>query len=102
MHDFDQLIEQFKPKAALAISEFREFVEKNFDAFDIDSDGFLSRNELESALSQKDRTAKEAGFLSFLLVRLSEIAASHEEEWGSKPDCISKLDVQEFFAKLTD
>jgi Ca2+-binding EF-hand superfamily protein len=90
MHDFDQLIEQFKPKAALAINEFRDFVEKNFDAFDLDGDGFLSRSELEAALAQKDRTAKEAGFLSFLLIRLAEIALSHEEEWGSKPDCISK------------
>jgi len=100
MVDADELLSQFQPQAMQALNEFEEFVYANFDHLDQNKDGFLSREELLGALYEKGRTVRELAFLNFLLVRMKEIAASYQEEWADKPDCISKLDLQAYFAKL--
>src|ERR1700728_4121486 len=100
MEDADDLLARFQPQADQVINEFQEFVFTNFDEMDKNKDGFLSREELLAALCDKKRSVRELAFLNFLLVRIREIAASYQEEWADKPDCISKPDLREYFSKL--
>ena len=98
--NFDELVEKFKPQASAAIKEFEEFVNKNFDQFDRDGDGFLSASELEAAIHDENRTMKEVGFLTFLLTRIHEISEAVQEEGVQITDCISRLDLKEYFSRL--
>lgn len=100
MVDCDELLSQYRPQALEVINEFRDFVFVNFDEMDQNKDGFLSREELLAALYDKNRGVRELAFLNFLLVRIKEIAACYDEDWADKPDCISKQDLREYFARL--
>ncbi len=86
-----------KANAVKAIEDLKEFVLSSFERLDANQDAFLSRYELEQALTAPGLTAKHAAFLNFLLVRLAEIGNSHQAEL---PDCITKEDLNIYFAKL--
>ncbi len=100
MEEFDELVRQFQPQSELVLNQFKEFVFANFEAFDTDRDGFLSKDELHQAVRQEGRTLREAGFINFLLVRMQEIADAFDEQNDGKKDCISRMDLQAYFAKL--
>ena len=99
-HPNDELISQLRPKADRLLKDVKEFIFQNFDRLDLNGDGFLSKEELETAIAKSGTTMREAAFLNFLLVRIREIGACYQEEWAEKPDCISRMDLQEYFAKL--
>jgi len=99
--EFDELISTSKSQTASLLKEFEQFVYSNFDNFDLDKDGYLSKEELEAAIFEKNRTVKEVSILNFFLIRLKEIAASYDEgDPDSDSDCISKMDIQAYFSKL--
>jgi hypothetical protein len=99
-HPNDELISELRPKADQLLKDVHDFICQNFDRLDLNGDGFLSKEELETALAKPGTTIREAAFLNFLLVRIREIGACYQEEWAEKPDCISKLDLEEYFSSL--
>ncbi len=63
--EFDELISTSKSQTASLLKEFEQFVYSNFDNFDLDKDGYLSKEELEAAIFEKNRTVKEVSILNF-------------------------------------
>jgi hypothetical protein len=99
MQGFDDLHTRSSPRTPKQLLEFKSFVFKNFDRLDLDRDGFLSQNEIETAISDSNRTLMEEEVLAFLLFRLKQISFSYAEE-VAKPGCISRRDIEEFFAQF--
>jgi len=93
-------INQLDPKAREVLVDLRAFIDCQFDLLDKSGDGYLSREELLIALFEKGRNQRELAFLNFLLVRIREIAASYDEGRDSRPDEISKADLQQYFSNL--
>lgn len=87
-------------KVADTLKEIKEFAYKTFDQIDEDSNGFISRTELQKALINPDLDWRERSYISFLLRRIEDIASAFEEEWDSKDDGISKVDIQEYFKQF--
>lgn len=100
MTDTNLGLEVLEPRAKAVILELQEFALCQFDVLDSNKDGFLSREELLKALYDQERTARELAFLNFLLVRAREISLSHRDEAEPGPGCISRRDLQEYFARL--
>jgi Ca2+-binding EF-hand superfamily protein len=98
--DVEEALSNFQPQTEKVILQFQEFVESQFAQLDLDHDGFLSREELWTALYDGNRSTRELAFLSFLLERIHEIALCYQDEGGDKPDCISRRDLQEYFATI--
>jgi len=98
--DTDEALLQFQPQTLQVIGQFESFVESQFGLLDLNHDGFLSREELWTALYDGTRSPRELAFLNFLLDRLKIIAASYVEEGEPRPDSISRRDLQEYFAAI--
>jgi hypothetical protein len=78
--------------------EIKEFAFKEFAALDQDEDGFLSKEELTSALDSGEFNLKQRGFINFLLRRITDIEETYIEQWADWRKGISLVDVQEYFA----
>ncbi len=105
MFELDALLVEAKPKADKVLADVCQFVLESFDKFDLNNDGFLSREEIEIALRAPDRTVKQAAFLQFLLVRMNEIAAAVDDDPNSAEAAesgISSLDLRTYFAHLLE
>lgn len=83
-----------------AMDEIRVFAYGAFDYLDKDSDGFIDRLELESALRETRPDARECSFIRFLLFHLREIAASFTEECITRSDGISRGDLEMYFLRF--
>ncbi|MBX9724544.1 MAG: hypothetical protein K2X81_24265 [Candidatus Obscuribacterales bacterium] len=102
MLDDEENLTRYEPRARDVIVEFKSFAYSNFDKLDANKDGFLSHEELLAALYQENCGQRELAFLNFMLTRFREIANSYKEEWSTRPDVISKVDLQEYFTKLLE
>ncbi len=87
-------------RVADTLHEIKDFAYKTFDQIDEDRNGFISRTELQNALIKPDLDWRERSYISFLLRRLEDIASAFKEEWESKDDGISKVDIQEYFKQF--
>jgi hypothetical protein len=96
--ELDELLEASNKKAPVVLQEVYSFVLSSFEKFDINADGFLSRQEIEQALLAPERTMKQTAFLHFLLERIAEIAAASKDD--AEEDSISRSDLKAYFEQL--
>ncbi len=82
------------------LDEIKNFAYQTFDVLDGDGNGFISRDELQTALVSQKLDWRERSYVSFLLRRLEDIASSFEEEWQSEEEGISRVDIQEYFKSI--
>lgn len=87
-------------RIADAMDEIKNFAFKAFESLDFNGDGFVSREELTSALVSSGYDWRERSFISFLLRRIDDIKDAYAEEWTSENDGISRMDIQEYFKDL--
>ena len=86
-------------RVADTLDEIKQFAYSTFDNLDKDGNGFISKSELQEALVSKDYDWRERSYISFLLRRIDDISEAYEEEWDSKEEGISKVDIQEYFKR---
>lgn len=86
-------------RVADAFDEIKHFAYGSFDHLDTNGDGFISREELASALSDRGLGWRDRSFLTFLLRRLDDIQSSYSEGLDNE-EGISRADIQEYFKMI--
>jgi len=88
-------------RVADTIAEVKVFAYESFDKLDLNGDGFITRQELVTALNDNRWGWREKSYICFLLRRLDDIQESYEEEWDCKGmDGVSRVDIQEYFKMI--
>lgn len=80
--------------------EIQDFAYRSFEVMDQDSDGFVSRDELNYFLKSSATSLRAKSFIRFLLFRLDDIKKSFIEDVNPDTDGISRGDIKEYFDKL--
>lgn len=75
------------------LSEVKQFAVKTFDLIDQNHNGFLSKYELESALSKNYLDVREKSYVRFLLCNIQKISDSHDDGDSISPCGISRKDI---------
>lgn len=83
-----------------AFHEIQEFAYRSFEVMDKDSDGFVSRTELNYFLNSKATSMRAKSFIRFMLYRLDDIKKAHVEDVNPDTDGISRGDIHNYFDKL--
>lgn len=106
-HTDEELHEEWqRPKrengiqVADAFQEIQEFAYRSFEVMDKDSDGFISRSELNFFLNSSATSARAKSFIRFMLYRLDDIKKAYIEDVNPDTDGISRGDIKEYFDKL--
>lgn len=86
-------------RVADAFDEIKQFAYGSFDQLDTNGDGFISRDELASALTKRGLDWRDRSFLTFLLRRLDDIQNSFSEGL-EREEGISRADIQEYFKAI--
>ena len=79
------------------LEEIKSFAYSSFDTIDKNGDGFISEDELRSALMDDFIPWRQKAYISFLLRRINDVQSSYKEEWAPDHDGISRADIQEYF-----
>lgn len=88
-------------RVADTLDEVKTFAYECFDLLDKDGDGFLTKGELNEAMTSDRFKWREKSFLCFMLRRIDDISESYDEEWDCKKgEGISRADIQEYFKML--
>src|SRR5262245_61090427 len=87
--------------ADVDLEEVKNFAFNAFGRLDANSDGFIERKELQAALDHPGTSEREKSFITFLIHRIDEIKDAYQEEWAQKNEGISRVDIQEYFRKLS-
>lgn len=104
--DEELLVEWQRPvrdngiEIADAFQEIQAFAYRSFEVMDKDSDGFVSRTELNYFLNSKSTSMRAKSFIRFMLYRLDDIKKAHVEEINPDTDGISRGDICKYFDKL--
>jgi hypothetical protein len=77
------------------MQRIRDFAYSSFDRLDCDSNGFISRLELETALADQELPIRESQFLTFLLENHDDIIDAFDEK--TIADGISRKDLESYF-----
>jgi len=80
--------------------DIHAFAMKTFDSLDQDGNGFLSRQELQSAATSEMTGWREKSFLIFLMRNIEAISKAFDEQWAPENAGISRMDLQEYFRNL--
>lgn len=75
------------------LSEVKEFAVKTFDFIDRNGNGFLSKHELEVALTKPQLNVRERSYVRFLLCNLQRISDCHDDGDSVSPCGISRKDI---------
>lgn len=75
------------------LSEVKEFAVVTFDYIDQNHNGFLSKYELELALSKNQLNVREKSYVRFLLCNLQKISHAHDDGDSVSPCGISRKDI---------
>ena len=75
------------------LSEVKEFAVKTFDFIDRNGNGFLSKHELEVALTKPQLNVRERSYVRFLLCNLQRISDCHDDGDSVSPCGISLKDI---------
>lgn len=78
----------------------KEFTLDAFDDLDLDQDGFITKEELQSTLSRGGLGLRETSFVSFLLNNIDDIQTNASKD-GDEPG-ISRKEVDAYFLKLVE
>lgn len=81
------------------IKDVKDYAEKNFDKLDGNSDGFLSKEEIDEALKNKCLNDEERAALEILKKNQQGISELSNDEIGFENDGITKADLKEFDKK---
>ncbi|MBI2809439.1 MAG: hypothetical protein HYX67_01215 [Candidatus Melainabacteria bacterium] len=104
--DEELLVEWHKPhrdhgiEIADAFQEIQQFAYSAFEVMDKDSDGFVSRTELNYFLNSKATSNRAKSFIRFMLYRLDDIKKAYIEDANSDTDGISRGDIRNYFDNL--
>ncbi|HEY9676544.1 MAG TPA: hypothetical protein V6C76_00980 [Drouetiella sp.] len=82
---------------ANAFQEIQDFAYRAFEVMDRDSDGFVSREELNHFLNASSTSLRAKSFIRFMLFRLDDIKKAFIEEHNPETDGISREDIREYF-----
>lgn len=69
-----------------------------FNRVDTDSDGYLSRTELNTALHSSSYTGQDAAAVAALNYKVSELEEYSNDEVGDENDGVTRADIQQFTA----
>ena len=88
-------------RVADTIAEVKVFAYESFDKLDRNHDGFITRDELVSAMNDDSWGWREKSYICFLLRRIKDIQEAYDDEWGCKGvDGVSRADIQEYFKMI--
>jgi Ca2+-binding EF-hand superfamily protein len=87
-------------EVADTFQEIKDFAYRSFEVMDQDSDGFVSRSELNHFLQSSATSLRAKSFIRFMLYRLDDIKKSFIEDVNPDTDGISRQDIKEYFDKL--
>jgi Ca2+-binding EF-hand superfamily protein len=85
---------------ATTFQDIQDFAYRSFEVMDKDSDGFVSRTELNFFLNSSATSLRAKSFIRFMLYRLNDIKKSFVEDVNPETDGISRGDIREYFDKL--
>lgn len=83
-------------KAELEAKKLQSFVQNNFKNIDQDKDGFLSKGELNKALSDNRFSAEDKQIISKLKSDIGDLEEYSNDEWGDENDGITLKDMNKF------
>lgn len=72
------------------------FQSQNFAKIDKDNDGFLTRDELRSAIADATTLAEDRTTAQRLLADFSDVENSNNDEWGFENDGITRGDLNDY------
>ncbi|PIQ27098.1 hypothetical protein COW36_14465 [bacterium (Candidatus Blackallbacteria) CG17_big_fil_post_rev_8_21_14_2_50_48_46] len=75
------------------------FLRQHFQALDSDKDGWLSEQELQSALRSTQYNDAQKALLNRVLVNLSDLEEYSNDEWGDENDGVTLKDLEVFLAE---
>ncbi|HEY9756546.1 MAG TPA: protein kinase [Oculatellaceae cyanobacterium] len=83
------------------LKKMEKLATERFKKLDLNGDGFISKEELVTALKTKGLMWLEVDFITFLLQRLDDIRsvvpAAGQAAWPKSPTGISQQDITEYF-----
>jgi hypothetical protein len=100
MPSVDELLSLSSPRdigESLSITkmmlDIQDFGLNTFDCLDVDGNGFISRKELECALTESEFNSRQVIYVRFMLANLEKISWAVDDGDGISPCGISRADI---------